>query len=152
MASLVRWRPLRREVGMQRAMSRLFDESWIRPANDWMRSTGGFLPVDMYQTEEEIRIKATMPGVAPEDIDINVTGDMLTIRGEVKREEESENGSYTSRERYHGVFQRSLLLPTMVIADKAETIYEHGVLAITLPKVEEARPRAIKVKSAGKKK
>ena len=152
MASLVRWRPRRRAAGMQRAMSRLFDESWIRPANDWMRTTVGFLPVDMYQTEEEIRIKATMPGVATEDMDINVTGEILTIRGEVKREEESEDGSYTNQERYHGVFQRSLLLPTMVVADKAETIYEHGVLTITLPKVEEAKPRTIKVKAAGKKK
>ena len=152
MASLVRWRPFRGPLGMHRVMGRMFDESWIRPRNSWMRTTTGHLPVDMYQTEEDIKIKATMPGVAPEDIDISVTGDVLTIRGEVKREEESKDGTYTNRERYHGLFQRSLLLPTLVVADEAETLYEHGVLTITLPKADEAKPRAIKVKAAGDKK
>jgi HSP20 family protein len=125
----------------------MFDESWIRPRNNWVRTTTGYLPVDMYQTEEDIRIKATMPGVDPDDIDISVTGDVLTISGKVKGEEETEDGTCISRERYHGLFQRSLLLPTLVVADEAETIYEHGVLNITLPKAEEAKPRTIKVKA-----
>ena len=88
-----------------------------------------------------------MPGIKPEDIDVSVTGDVLTIRGETASEEKSEQGSYLRQERRVGKFERSLTLPTQVQADKAEARFEHGVLTLTLPKAEQVKPKSIKVKT-----
>lgn len=88
-----------------------------------------------------------MPGVKPEDIDITITGDTLTIKGEVKAEEKVEKANYIRRERRYGAFSRSLTLPTSVVAEKAKAEFENGVLTLTLPKAEEVKPKTIKVKA-----
>ena len=105
------------------------------------------MPVDMYQTPEDIVVKATLPGVLPDDISITVSGDVLTIRGEVKTEEEKSGASYHIRERRYGTYSRSLPLPTSVAADKAKAEFENGVLTLTIPKAEEVKPKTITVKA-----
>jgi HSP20 family protein len=101
----------------------------------------------MYETDDAVVVKAAIPGVDPKDVEINVTGDTLTIRGEIRKEEEVKEENYLRRERYYGSFCRSFLLPTRVVADDAEAVFENGVLTLTLPKAEEVKPKSIKVKA-----
>jgi HSP20 family protein len=106
------------------------------------------LPLDVSETEDEFVVKASLPGMKPEDVQITVQGDTLTIRGESKAEEETKGKHWHLRERRFGSFQRSVSLATPVNSDQAQAHYEHGVLTLTLPKSEAARPRQIKISGA----
>jgi len=129
-------------------MDRLFEESFVHPRAGWLTPFGaGTLAVDMYETDEDVVVKTSVPGVKPEDIDITITGDTLTIKGEVKAEEKIERANYIRQERRYGAFSRSLTLPTSVVAEKAKAEFENGVLTLTLPKSEEVKPKTIKVKA-----
>jgi HSP20 family protein len=97
--------------------------------------------------DDEVVVKATVPGVKPDDLHITITGDVLTIRGEVKQEEEVKEEAYHIRERRYGTFSRSLPLPVPVLTDKAKAEFENGILTLTLPKAEEVRPKTIEVKA-----
>ena len=147
MNMLTRWEPFRRTRRMHDMIDRIMDESFL----DISRHDGtmsGVVPVDIYQTDEDVVVKATMPGVKPEDINISITGEMLTVEGELKEEVEigDEKGvRYHVRERRYGSYYRSLTLPTMVDADKASAEFENGILTLTLPKVEEVKPKTITV-------
>lgn len=148
MSNITRWDPLRDMVSLREAMDRLLEESFVRPYG----SSGGratSLALDVYEQDEDIKVRASIPGIKPEDIDISITGDTLTIRGETQEEKEEQQGNYHMRERRFGAFHRSITLPTMVNADQAEATYENGVLTLTLPKAEEAKPKSIEVKSGG---
>jgi HSP20 family protein len=144
---LVRWEPLRELVTLREAMDRLFSESFVRPGAAFPSFGMEGPAVDMYQTKEEIVVKAAIPGVKPEDIDISVTGDILTIKGELKEEEKIEEANYLCQERRYGEFRREFSLPTQVSADKAKAEFEHGVLTLRLPKAEEVKPKSVKVKA-----
>lgn len=87
------------------------------------------------------------PGFKPEDVDISITGDTITIKGERKEEQEIKEDNYLYKERRNGTFTRSVLIPVKVKSDKAEAVFENGVLTLTLPKAEEVKPRQIKVKA-----
>ncbi len=148
MSQLTRWEPFRDLISLREAMDRLFEESVVRPSStELSRRMGGTLAVDMYETDEAVVVKSATPGVDPEDIDISITGDTLTIKGETKVDEEVEEENYVYRERRYGSFARSLTIPVPVQADEAEAAFEDGILTLTLPKAEEIRPKAIKVKS-----
>jgi HSP20 family protein len=143
--SLIRWEPFRDLISLREAMDRLLEESFVRPWGTLTRWEGP--AVDMYETDDAVVVKAAIPGGDPKDVEISVTGDTLTIRGEVKKEEKVKEENYIRRERYYGSFCRSFLLPTRVVADDAEAVFEHGVLTLTLPKAEEVKPKTIKVKA-----
>jgi len=148
MASLVRWEPFRDLISLREAMDRLFEESFIRPRVGWLAPLGaGALAVDMYETDQDVVIKSSMPGVKAEDLDITITGDTLTIKGETKTEEKVEKANYIRQERRYGAFCRSLTLPTTIVAEKAKAEFENGVLTLTLPKAEEVKPKTIEVKA-----
>ena len=148
MANIVRWEPFRDLITLREAMDRLFEESFIRPRVGWLAPLGaGALAVDMYETDQDVVVKSSMPGVKPEDIDITITGDTLTIKGETKAEEKVEKANYVRQERRYGAFSRSLTLPTTIVAEKAKAEFENGVLTLTLPKAEEVKPKTIKVKA-----
>lgn len=149
MASLVRWEPFSGPVSLRHAMDRLFEDSFVRPRGWLARSArgDGALAVDMFETDDAIVVSSAVPGIDPEDIDISVTGDLLTIRGETSAEEEINEDNYICRERRYGSFSRSLRLPLAVVADKAEAEFENGVLRLTLPKAEEVKPKSIEVKA-----
>ena|SRR3972149_2060518 len=147
--NIVRWEPFGEMLSLRDAVNRLFEDSFIRPGQ-WPLSTDGGhvgLAVDMIETKDDVIVKASAPGIKPDDLDISVTGDLLTLKGEVKTEEKIEKGSYIRQERRYGVFERTLSLPTSVVADQAKAEFEHGVLTLTLPKAEEVKPRSIKVKA-----
>jgi HSP20 family protein len=148
MTQLTRWEPFRDLISLREAMDRLFDESVVRPRGAALaRRVAGTLAVDMYETDEDVVVKASVPGIDPEDLDISITGDTLTIRGESRAEEEIEEADYIYRERRYGAFSRSLTIPTSVEADEADADFEDGILTLRLPKAEEVKPKAIKVKT-----
>jgi HSP20 family protein len=146
MSNLIRWEPAREMMTLRDAMDRLFDDAFTRPLrlNDGHWSMPA---VDMYQTDNEVVVKAAIPGVKTDDVQINVTGEVLTIKGEVKEKEETQEKAYHLREQRWGMFERTLALPTDVIADKAKADFENGILTITLPKAEEVRPKTISIKT-----
>jgi len=144
---LTRWEPFNDLVTLREAMDRLFAQSFVRPGVAFPSFGVEGPAVDMYQTKDDIVVKAAVPGLKPEDIDIAVTGDLLTIKGELKQEEKIEEGNYLCQERHYGQFMRELALPTQVNAEKAKAEFEHGVLTLRLPKAEEVKPKSIKVKA-----
>jgi len=151
MTNLVRWEPFRDLMSLRAAMDRLFEESVVRPRTGWLAPVGvEALAVDVYETDEDIVVKSAIPGIKPEDLNISVTGDTLTIRGESKAEEEVKEENYIRRECRYGSFCRSLTIPTTIVADETKAEFENGVLTLTLPKAEEVKPKAIKVKAKGK--
>jgi HSP20 family protein len=146
MSNLTRWEPVREMLTLREAMDRLFDDAFTRPIN--LRDGGWSAPaVDMYQTDDEVVVKAALPGFKADEVQINITGDVLTVRGEMKHEEEKKEKAWHIREHRWGTFERSIALPTTVTADKAVADFENGILTITLPKAEEVKPKTITVKA-----
>jgi HSP20 family protein len=148
-ANIIRWDPFGEMVYLRQAMGRLFDESFSRPWGLVHRDGETFVPLDVYETEDELVVKASLPGVKSEDVDISITGDTLSIKGEFKSEEGIKKPSYYCQERRYGSFHRAVTLPTQVESDKAEAVFEHGVLTLTMPKAESVKPKTIKVKARG---
>ena len=140
------WDPITDLVTMQQAMDRLFDEAWEGRGAGWRRGTRvAALPVDVYHTADELVILASVPGLNPEDVEITIEGDTLTIKGETKPP--LENVDYHIQERRYGPFGRTLTLNMPVQANQAEAVFEKGVLTLTIPKAEELKPKVIKVES-----
>jgi HSP20 family protein len=102
--------------------------------------------IDMYQTENDVVVKASIPGIKADEVQINITGDVLTLKGEVKQEEERKERAWHIREHRFGSFERSVALPTAVKTDQAEAVFENGILTITLPKADEVKPKTINIK------
>jgi HSP20 family protein len=137
---------MREMMTLREAMDRLFDDAFTRPINP--RDGGWTSPaVDMYQTDDEVVVRAALPGFKSDEVQINVTGDVLTLRGETKHEEEQKERAWHIREHRWSSFERSIALPTEVRADKAVADFENGILTITLPKAEEVKPKTITVKT-----
>ena len=144
---VIRWSPWRDMVSLRDAMDRLLEESYVRPRQGWQErpQEGAFrLPLDVYTTPEEIVIVASLPGLTPDEVEISLDGDNLTIRGALRAP--LENVEYLFQERGYGAFSRTLTLNVPVEADKAEAVFENGLLTLTLPKAEETKPKSIKVK------
>ena len=145
MSNLTRWEPVREMMTLREAMDRLFDDAFTRPLS--MSGVSVTPAIDMYQTDDEVVVKATLPGLTADDIDITVTGETLTLRGEYKQETEEKQATYHIREQRSGSFERSLMLPTDVKADKASANFENGILTIAMPIAEEVKPRSITIKT-----
>ena len=148
MNNLTRWEPAREMMTLREAMDHLFNDAFTRPFS-MMRDGGANWSspaIDMYQTDNEVVVKAAVPGFKADEVQINVTGDVLTIKGELKQEEEKKDKSWQIREQRWGAFERSITLPTGVVSDRAKAEFENGILTIALPKSETAKPRTITVK------
>ncbi|NMC45470.1 MAG: Hsp20/alpha crystallin family protein [Chloroflexi bacterium] len=126
-------------------MDRMLDNYFGRSALSF--EGYGVIDLDMYQTDDEIVVEASIPGIKPEDISISVAGEVLTIKGEVQQEQETKDADYHIKERRFGSFSRSITLPTLVIADKAVADFKNGILKLKLPKAEEVKPKTITVKA-----
>ena len=147
MSNLIRWEPAREMMTLREAMDRLFDDAFTRPLtmrDGWVATTPA---IDMYQTDNEIVVKAALPGIKADEVQINISGEVLTLKGETKHEEEKKDKAWHMREQKWGAFERSVVLPTEVISDKAKAEFENGVLTITLPKAEEVKPKIINIKA-----
>lgn len=144
MASVVRWDPFRDITSLRDEMDRLFSRSLGESAGPRMWSPA----VDVVEQPDAIVVKAELPGIAPDQIDIEVDDNVLTIRGERKFEEQVEEGRFYRLERSYGHFQRSLGLPQGVRSDDISASFDHGVLEVRVPKAEEVKPRKIAVGTA----
>jgi len=142
--AIIRWEPFREMSTLQGRMDRLFDQVWGGRQESWLPA------VDVFDTKESVVLKAEIAGMDPDDIQIEVEDNVLTIKGERKFEEQVDEERYYRVERRFGSFQRSLALPQGVKADDIVAAYEDGILTVTVPKVEEEKPKKIEVKAAKK--
>jgi HSP20 family protein len=149
---LIRWSPFREMEEMERRINDVFGRPLL-PAI-WRRTPVeeiGWTPaIEMFEKDDKFMVKAELPGMKEEDIDVSVVGDTLTIKGERKAESEVKEEDYYCCERSYGSFTRSITLPSSVDAKNIEASYENGVLEISLPKAAEVKPKKITV-SAKKK-
>lgn len=145
MSNLIRFEPMREMMTLREAMNQLFDDSFTRPFNV---NGGSSLPaIDLYQDNENVVVRAVLPGMKPADVNISITADVLTLRGEYAQQEDRKDVTWLLHETRSGSFERSLRLPTEVQSDKARAEFENGVLTITLPKAEAVKPRTISIKA-----
>lgn len=145
MSTIVRWNPFRELAAMQSAMDRIFDESWRDARPYWSENN---LPIDVHETEDNYIVVANIAGVNPDDININLHDGVLNIGFEINREESNEESRVLVQERAYGKFSRSIRLGQSINVDGVEANYNNGVLTLSLPKAEEAKPRQISVKNA----
>jgi len=145
MRMLVRKDPFLREMAAWRnAMDRAFEDTAEQPY--WNRTGSWALALDVAETEENFLVKASIPGINPDDLEITLTDNVLTIRGEIEENQEIADGKWHLQERRVGSFQRSITLSTPVDANAIEATYENGVLSLNVPKVEEVKPKRIEVR------
>ena len=147
MRNLTLWQPWNDFMTLRQAVDRLFEESFVRPGLVWrVVPQDGMIqvPVDIYSTADEVVIRAAVPGVNPDDVEITIEGDTLTIKGEIKAPEDVD---YICQEHCYGPFARTFTLNVPVQIDKATAEFENGVLTLTLPKAEEVKPKTIEVKA-----
>lgn len=148
MSNLIRWDPFADRSLFRHSIDRLYDESFVRPGFGWIAPVSAAnLAIDMYETKDDVIVKAALPGIKPEQVQVSITGDMLTIRGESKDENQIKEENYVRKERSFGSFSRCVTLPGGLKADKADATFENGVLTLKIPKAEEAKPKTIKVKT-----
>jgi HSP20 family protein len=146
MSAITLWRPRTNLVSVGDSLDRFFDDWFYRPSRMWpATSLTEALPLDVYREDGNVVIKAEVPGVPSEDIDISVKDQVLTISGETRSEDEVKEENYLRRERRYGSFYRSLALPAEAEGDKAEATFEDGILTITVPVAAEPQPEAVKI-------
>jgi HSP20 family protein len=143
-----KWSPLKELEDMRRDMDRLFDE-FTKPARRrriWPKSEGLVIPsIDLYDSKTDIVVKIELPGVRREDIDLTITKDTLTLKGEIKKDDDVQEEDYSISERMFGSFSRTIALPFEVESEKAQATMNNGLLEIVIPKREEARPKEVKI-------
>jgi HSP20 family protein len=145
--SIVKWNPFREMVALHEDMDRLFSrldggarENSAAGSQNWM------LAMDVVETADAIKLKAAVPGIEPENIQIQVENNVLTVSGERRFEDKVEDGKYTWLEQRYGSFSRSVTLPQWADVEHIEAAYRHGVLELTVPRREESKPRRIELK------
>src|SRR5438105_10483073 len=144
MRTLTRWEPFRGVTSLQEQVNRLFNDAFERQGEE--SSLTAWAPaVDIYETEHELVVKADLPDVDPKDLDIRVENNILSIRGERKFEKKVSEDKYLRVERAYGSFSRSFSLANTVNSEAIKADYQNGVLTLTIPKREEAKPKQIKV-------
>ena len=142
-----RLEPFRDFVSLREAMNSLLEDSFVRPflAPNGLPPANRPIPVDIYQTEGELVVRAAVPGVRPEELSINVLNGVLTLKGEHAPRDIEGKGQFLRQEILYGAFERSFELPFAVQAEQAQASFENGILTIRLPKAEEAKPKQIRV-------
>ncbi len=147
---LTRWDPFREMMIVRNSLDRRFDENLSLAPSSW-KSFNWSIALDVVESDDEYLIKASLPGINPDDLEITFSDNKLTIKGEVKEEQEHEEAHYHLRERRYGSFTRSLKLPSGIDSEKIEANYDKGVLKLHLPKVEEVKPKKITIKTSDTK-
>lgn len=150
--TIARFHPMPDVVTLREAMDRLFEDSFIRPTTWSGLPTGQIaVPVDLWETPEAYHLRADLPGLTAEDIDINVTADTVSISGDVKGQADVSSEGWLRQERRFGKFQRAFSLPTQLESNKVEATFDNGVLTLVMPKAEAVRPKQIKITAKAQK-
>lgn len=151
MANITRYDPLGEMVSLRSAMDRLVEDSFVSPFS-WRTITGGDSvspAIDVHETDDELVVTAALPGVNPEDVEMTITGQTLTLRGDFKADEAITREQYLYRERRFGSFNRTIQLPVRVQGERAEATFSDGILHLSIPKAEEVKPRQIRITANG---
>ncbi len=143
--ALIRLRPFSPALEIQTQMNRLFDNFLGQPTASGVMERAWAPAVDMYETKDEVVVSAELPGISEQDIHLSITGDLLTIQGQRHGSDEVKEGSSYRRERWFGKFERTLALPMPVETGQVKATYRDGVLTVKLPKVEQIKPKEIKI-------
>lgn len=144
--AVVKWDPLRDLLSIQDRMNRLFEQTLSRSrAEEGIAASTWSPAVDIYETPETIVMKAELPGLSREDIEIQIRDNALTLRGERRFAKDAQQENYLRIERAYGAFQRSFTLPATIQQDKIRAVFRDGVLELTLPKAEDAKPKKIAI-------
>ena len=141
------WDPYREMMVLRNSMDRVADRELALAPNSW-KSFKWSVALDVVESEDEYLVKASLPGINPENLEITFEDNRLTIKGEVKAEEEVDEPRFHLRERRYGSFSRSIKLPSGIKSEKIEANYDKGVLKLHLPKVEEVKPKKITIKTS----
>lgn len=149
MVTLTRWNPAREMMALRNMMDRVFEEGVESPAMRWSEATEWPLALDVVENKEGYMVQASLPGVNPDEIEIVVNDNVLTIKGQVKKDEPAEGVRYHVRERRYGTYSRSLTLPQLVNTDAVDANYHNGILSLFIPKAEEAKPKRIAIQTNG---
>ena len=148
MSTIVRWDPFKELATVQDRMNRMFNDVWGRNRHaDDDYISGSWMPaVDVRETKDALEIAAELPGLEPKDVEVSVEDGVLALKGSRLFEKATDGETYHRVERAYGSFERSFSLPTNVDPERVHAVYRHGVLHLTLPKREEAKPRSISIK------
>ncbi len=145
--AVVQWRPMRDVFSLQEEINRMFDEIMGRVPAERRPERQTWTPaVDVYETKDAVVVEIEAPGLDKKDLHLSIQDNVLTVKGERRWQEEKKERNYHRVERVYGSFQRSFTLPASVDSNRVKATYKDGVLTITLPKVEEAKPKEISVK------
>jgi HSP20 family protein len=149
MSTIIRYNPLREAMSLSRQMDRLM-EGAMRGSELWDGSMDWALPLDVIENDNEFVVKASLPGIKPGDIEVTFHNQTLTIKGELKQEENLTEEKYHLQERRYGMFSRSITLPSDVNGDAIKADFEDGVLSLSLPKKEEVKAKRISIQTGSK--
>ncbi|HEV2357328.1 MAG TPA: Hsp20/alpha crystallin family protein [bacterium] len=150
--SIIRWEPFRwdpfEDLGLRRSMDRVFDELLMRTPRRTLAPKEWEPPVEMFETNNEVIVRIELPNIDPKQVEITVSEDTVTLRGETKHEEEQKERNYYYRELLYGAYSRTLRLPTTVKGVEAKAVYKDGVLEVKIPKAVHVKPVPVKVQAA----
>jgi HSP20 family protein len=148
MSSVIRWSPVTDLMSLHNAMDRLFGDTF-GVGSGQSRAVGavgeGYLPLDVYQTEKEWVIRAAVPGIDPKNVEVTFDGGQITIKGEIGLPDGSHPENFWLRENYYGKFSRVLTLPEDALGEQARAQFLNGMLVLTVPKAEPAKPKSVKI-------
>lgn len=147
--TLTRWEPFRDLLTLSDRMNRMFNDPAFRVMTPAEPVSGWFPPVDIHEESDRIVLRAEIPGVRADDIDVSVENNTITLRGEKKQEEEVDTDNAYRLERYYGSFSRSFVLSTKINPEQIKATCKDGVLEVVVPKAEEVKPKKIKILGAG---
>lgn len=142
--SMIRWEPFDEMMSMRESMDRLFEDFFSRRP----RTSGPLVwqpALEVFETDNEVVVKAELPGIDPKSVNVTVTTEGLTIKGEARAEHEDKGRNYYRRELRYGAFQRTVALPNEVKSDETKATFRHGILEVRLPKAERVRPKTVSV-------
>jgi HSP20 family protein len=145
--NLIRWQPFRDLLTLQERMNSVLNDPYARLGSPMESASAWFPPVDIHEENDRIVLRAEIPGISREDIELSVENGTLTLRGEKKQEKQVESENAFRQERFYGSFVRSFVLPALIEPDRIQATYRDGVLEVVIPKAEEAKPKKIKVLS-----
>lgn len=145
--TLIKYDPIREIRNLQEEMNRLFASAFSRTFDDELMSGAWTPSVDIYENKDQVVLEAELPGMKPEDVNISIENNVLTIQGERKFEKKEEKDNYHRIERRYGSFTRSFTLPPTIDPERITAEFDNGVLRLTMVKREEAKPRRIEIKA-----